>query len=85
MKATGIVRPLDSMGRVVIPKEIRRVLHIENTDSLEVFTEGDTIILKKYEPCCVFCNNTNDVSEFKGRLVCRECIAEMSGLVEVAE
>ena len=85
MKATGIVRPLDSMGRVVIPKEIRRVLHIENTDSLEVFTEGDTIILKKYEPCCVFCNNTNGVSEFKGRLVCRDCIAEMSGLVEVAE
>ena len=85
MKATGIVRPLDSMGRVVIPKEIRRVLHIENTDSLEVFTEGDTIILKKYEPCCVFCNNTNDVSEFKGRLVYRDCIAEMSDLVEVAE
>ena len=85
MKATGIVRPLDSMGRVVIPKEIRRVLHIENTDSLEVFTEGDAIILKKYEPCCVFCNNTNDVSEFRGRLVCRGCIAEMSGLAEVSE
>lgn len=85
MKATGIVRSLDSMGRVVIPKEIRRVLHIENNDPLEVFTEGDAIVLKKYEPCCVFCSNADDVSEFRGRLVCRGCIAEMSKLTADVE
>ncbi len=85
MKATGIVRPLDSMGRVVIPKEIRRVLHIERNDSLEVFTEGDTIVLKKYEPCCVFCSNAEDVSEFKGHIVCHSCMSEMTRLTSEAE
>ena len=51
MKATGIVRRIDELGRIVIPKEIRRILHIRETDPLEIYTDNDgQIILKKYSP-----------------------------------
>ena len=57
MKATGIVRKIDSLGRIVIPKELRRVFDIkDDEDVLEIFVEGNTIVLKKYEPACIFCN-----------------------------
>ena len=85
MKSTGVVRRVDELGRIVLPIEIRKILDINKKDAIEIFTDDNKIILKKYEPCCVFCNNTNDVSEFRGRLVCRGCIAEMSGLAEVSE
>ena len=77
MKATGIVRRIDELGRVVIPKEIRRTLRIKEGDPLEIFTEGDEIILKKYQPGCIFCNDARNVTLFKGKLVCEKCLAEM--------
>ena len=61
MKATGIVRPVDPLGRVVIPVELRRNLGIKTDDSLEVFVDGEFIMLKKYEPACIFCGNAKDV------------------------
>ena len=54
MKATGIVRPIDPLGRIVLPKELRNHLHIKERDSLEIFMDGENIVLKKYEPCCMF-------------------------------
>ena len=48
MKATGMVRRIDELGRIVIPKEIRRVLRIREGDPIEIFTEEDAIVLKKY-------------------------------------
>lgn len=74
MKATGVTRPLDQLGRIVIPKELRKVMDITSEDSFEIFTESDQIILKKYHPSCVFCNDARDVILFKGKLVCRNCI-----------
>ena len=73
MKATGIVRKLDELGRVVLPIELRRTLGIKVRDSMEIFVEGDTIMLKKYEPSCVFCGNAKNVTQFKGRNVCQTC------------
>lgn len=55
MKATGIVRKVDELGRVVIPIELRRTLGIGEKDPLEIFVDGEEIILRKYEPCCVLC------------------------------
>lgn len=78
MKSTGVVRKVDELGRVVLPIELRRTLDIGEKDSLEVFTEGDTIILRKYEPCCVFCGNGKGTKNFKGKRVCMECIAEVN-------
>lgn len=54
MKSTGIVRKLDDLGRIVLPKELRVTMHLNVKDSVEFYTESDTIILRKYEPCCVF-------------------------------
>ena len=78
MKSTGIVRPLDSVGRIVLPMEIRKQLNIvSNKDSLEIFTDGDKIILKKYAPNCIFCGSEDDRTDFKGKNVCKKCRKEM--------
>ena len=77
MKSTGIVRKVDVLGRVVLPKELRNTLHIAQKDPLEIYVEGDTIILKKYEPACIFCGNAGDVVNFKDKKVCKDCSAEM--------
>ena len=54
MKATGIVRKVDELGRIVLPIELRRTLKIEIKDPLEIYVDGESIMLKKYQPACVF-------------------------------
>ncbi|MCI8590179.1 MAG: AbrB/MazE/SpoVT family DNA-binding domain-containing protein [Clostridiales bacterium] len=73
MKATGMVKQIDEMGRIVIPREIKRNMGIEDRDHLEIFVESDKIILKKYQPGCIFCGNTEDIHSFKGKLLCSDC------------
>ena len=80
MKATGIVRPVDPLGRVVIPVELRRTLNIKTDDSLEVFVDGEYIMLKKYEPACIFCGNAKDVENIHGKNVCKDCLEELKKL-----
>ncbi len=77
MKSTGIVRKVDELGRVVIPIELRRTLGIEEKDALEIYVDSEKIILKKYEPACVFCGNASEVQHYRGKLVCRECTIAM--------
>lgn len=77
MKSTGIVRQLDTLGRIVIPIELRRTMDIAVKDTLEIFVDGDQIILKKYHPCCVFCSEATDVVPYKGKLVCKNCLEEL--------
>ena len=77
MKAIGIVRKVDELGRVVIPIELRRAYGIEVRDSLEIFVDGENIILRKYEPACIFCGQANDISIFKGKNVCQSCLGEV--------
>ena len=67
MKSTGIVRKVDELGRVVLPIELRRNLNIEEKDALEIYVDGNTVILKKYEPDCIFCGNAKDIVNFKGK------------------
>lgn len=80
MKSTGIVRRVDELGRIVIPIELRRTLDIKEKDSLEIFTDGNQIILKKYNPACIFCGEAHDVVSYKGKNVCKLCLEEMGGL-----
>ncbi|MGN0713457.1 MAG: AbrB/MazE/SpoVT family DNA-binding domain-containing protein [Anaerovoracaceae bacterium] len=80
MKATGIVRPVDPLGRVVIPVELRRNLGIKTDDSLEVFVDGEFIMLKKYEPACIFCGNAKDVQNIHGKNICKTCLDELKSL-----
>ncbi len=78
MKSTGIVRKVDELGRIVIPIELRRTLCIEEKDALEIYVDNEKIVLKKYEPACVFCSSADDVNHFRGKNVCRQCMQEMT-------
>jgi len=77
IKSTGIVRRVDELGRVVLPIELRRTLDIGEKDALEIYVDGERIILKKYEPDCVFCGSAQDVINYRGKNVCRDCLEEM--------
>lgn len=77
LKSTGIVRKVDELGRIVLPIELRRTLDIAEKDSLEIYVDGSTIILKKYEPACIFCDDAKNVINYKGKNVCPNCIEEL--------
>ncbi len=77
MKSTGIVRKVDELGRIVLPIELRRTLDIAERDSLEIYVDGASIVLRKYEPACIFCADAKDVINFKGKNVCPKCIKEL--------
>ena len=77
MKSTGVVRKVDELGRKVLPKELRTILGIDVKDSIEIFTDGDKIVLQKYQPACTCCNNANDVIYFNGKRICAECGAKI--------
>ncbi|NLN87253.1 MAG: AbrB/MazE/SpoVT family DNA-binding domain-containing protein [Syntrophomonadaceae bacterium] len=74
---TGIVRRLDELGRIVIPKELRLTMDIKYKDGIEIFTSEDSIILKQYRPACIFCGNAEDTIHFRGKKVCHSCKAEL--------
>ena len=78
MKSTGIVRKIDELGRIVLPIEMRHTMHIEPRDSMDIFVDGNSIILRKYEQECIFCGSTKKVSVFKDRCVCENCRKELS-------
>lgn len=80
MKSTGVVRQLDTLGRIVLPIELRRTMDIGVKDMVEIFVENDQIILKKYHPSCIFCGDARDVMSFKGKLVCKHCAAACGDL-----
>jgi transcriptional pleiotropic regulator of transition state genes len=73
MRATGIVRKADELGRIVIPKETRELLFINYGDSLEIFIEDNTLFLKRYSPGCTFCGDMDNITKFKGIHICEEC------------
>ena len=80
MKATGIVRKVDELGRIVLPIEMRRTLDIAEKDALEIYVEGSSVILKKYKPSCIFCDTTKDIVVFKGKNICPKCLKELKEL-----
>jgi len=77
MKSTGIVRRVDELGRVVLPIELRRNLDIAEKDALKIYVDGNMIVLKKYEPACIFCGDAKDVFIYKGKNICPACAAEL--------
>ncbi|MGI5976826.1 MAG: AbrB/MazE/SpoVT family DNA-binding domain-containing protein [Candidatus Limivicinus sp.] len=81
MKSTGIVRKVDELGRIVLPIEMRRILDIAEKDALEIYVEGDSIILRKYQASCVFCDSVKDVVSYNGRNVCPECIKKLQKMI----
>ena len=80
MKSTGIVRNIDELGRIVVPKEIRQRFGIAKNDPVEIYVENENIILRKYTPVCHFCGSTENVSSFKDKCICKKCIEELAAL-----
>lgn len=82
MKSTGIIRRVDELGRVVIPIEIRNQFNLVEKDPIEIYVDGSSIILKKYEPNCIFCGTTDNLVEYKDKLVCDNCSKQLNLLQE---
>lgn len=82
MKSTGIVRRVDELGRVVIPIELRNKLKISEKDPMEIYVDGSSIILKKFEETCVFCGSAKNVVDYKGKLICTKCLEQIATLSE---
>lgn len=80
MKSTGIIRRVDELGRVVIPIELRNKFGIAEKDPIEIYVEGSNIVLKKFEPNCVFCGNSKNLTEYKDKLICDKCSKQISEL-----
>ncbi|MCI8594802.1 MAG: AbrB/MazE/SpoVT family DNA-binding domain-containing protein [Oscillospiraceae bacterium] len=74
MKSTGIVRKVDELGRIVLPIELRRTLDIAERDALEIYVDGPSIVLKKYQPACIFCDDAKDIINYRGKNICRNCV-----------
>ena len=79
MKSTGIVRRVDELGRIVLPIELRRTLNIGEKDSLEIYVDGSNIMLKKYQPACIFCGDSRDIVSYKGKNICNVCLSDLNG------
>ena len=82
MKSTGIIRRMDELGRVVIPIEIRNQFNIVEKDPIEIYVDGSSIVLKKFEPNCIFCGNTKNLLEYHGKLICKDCSKKIGNLKE---
>ena len=80
MKSTGIVRRIDELGRVVLPVDLRRAFGLEVCDPVEVFVDEDAIILRKYQPSCIFCNSSKAITPFRGKPVCADCLEKLKKL-----
>lgn len=80
MKSTGIFRRIDTLGRFVLPKELRKSLDINQNDYLQIFLDGDTIILKKSQLSCTLCGSSDDLADFRDKKICRNCLNELSKL-----
>ena len=78
MKATGIVRKVDELGRIVLPIELRRTLNLAEKDAVEIYVDGESIILKKYQPNCLFCGDGKNLVDYKGKMVCGKCAKSLA-------
>ena len=78
VKSTGIIRKIDDLGRIVLPIELRKKMGIEQRDPIEIYVDGDMIILKKHESECIFCGSRKKLVQHKGKHVCEACAKAVS-------
>jgi transcriptional pleiotropic regulator of transition state genes len=84
MKSTGIVRPVDNLGRIVLPIELRRMLDIDKDSTLEIYVNDESIVLKKYQPACIFCGSAESITQYQGRNICACCRHSIAQIGEPA-
>jgi len=77
METFGIIRKVDAAGRIALPAEMRRALDIKGGDTVEIFSEGAALVLRKYQPTCIFCGGAGDIHIFRERRICRRCLEQL--------
>ncbi|MBP3801947.1 MAG: AbrB/MazE/SpoVT family DNA-binding domain-containing protein [Clostridia bacterium] len=82
MKSTGIIRKVDELGRIVVPIELRNKLNINVKDEVEIYVDGTSIVLKKFEPNCIFCGNKKNLVQYKDKLICQKCLENINKINE---
>ncbi len=80
MKSIGIIRRIDSFGRVVLPMELRRLMDLDQDSAVELYVDGDNIVLHKYNPACIFCGSFDSIKSFEGKIICEECAKRIGKL-----
>ena len=85
MKSIGVVRHVDPLGRIVIPVETRKILDISVGDQMEIYTDGDAIILEKYKTNCIFCGSSEIFLSYKNQLVCKDCVKHLHEFKKIKE
>ena len=86
LKGLGIVRKVDRLGRIVIPKELRTTMNIvEDETVMEISSDGEKIVLSKYNPGCHCCGNVGDLKEVMGFESCKDCLKELSKCVDLID
>lgn len=80
MKSTGIVRKIDALGRIVLPIELRKHMEIATGDDIEIFVEGNTIVLEKYEPTCIFCGSKDGLVDYENKNICKACREKLANM-----
>ncbi len=82
MKPAGCLCKVDNLGRIVIPANMRKKYELSSGSAIEIFTAEDGIMLKKYNPACIFCGNMENITSYKGKVVCEHCIRSLTELCE---
>lgn len=80
MKSIAVIRKVDELGRIVLPAEMRRMLDIAERDSLEIYVDGTSVVLQKYEPTCVFCGSAQDILSYREKYVCLHCVRYLQSM-----
>lgn len=82
MKATGMVRRVDDLGRIVLPKELRRTFGIADGDPVEIYTDDRGIILRKYQTGCTLCGAMDIAGEVCGKRICKSCAKKIAEVLK---
>ena len=82
MKATGMVRNVDELGRIVLPIELRRTLGVGERDPMEIYVDGDKIVLRRYLSVCLFCSKADGLIQYREKNACKSCVEKLADLVE---
>lgn len=82
MKSTGLIRKLDPLGRLVVPVNLRQTMSIEPGDPMEIYMDGNTIVLRKHQNGCSICGDEGKMTFFYGKTICNKCVSEIGRSAE---
>ncbi len=78
----GHIGKVDKLGRVVIPSSMRKNYDIDNGETIEMLSVDEGILIRKYQPGCMFCGSIEDTALFEGHMICKSCAEKISKISE---